>query len=159
MTIQNDISNRFAAVGRMDRISGQSASAIAIDIDRAGRLINSIRERHGAGSVVGDRKLCDLALDHALALAMKGRVSSSLGLGGSLGKRIAQAGLRGLAAENVGAGHSTMDSLLQDWQRSRGHRENLVDRRMTHFGLASAINPVSRYRTFWTLVLFRPASH
>ncbi|HSM41678.1 MAG TPA: CAP domain-containing protein [Afifellaceae bacterium] len=159
MAIQNDISDWFAAVSRMDGINGHSASARTIDNDHATQLINAIRARHGAGAVVHDHRLADLALNHALDMASNGRVTSSFGPGGNLGSRIARAGMRGTAAENIGAGHSTVDSLLQDWQRSRGHRQNLVDRRMTHFGLAAAANPVSRYRAYWALVLFRPASH
>jgi uncharacterized protein YkwD len=159
MDIQNDISEWIAVANPIEGVAGQAAAVRGVDIERATRLINTIRSRHGAKPVVFDRELADLALNHAVTMASNGRVTNSFGPGGGLRSRMAEAGLRGIAAENVGAGHSTVDSLLQDWQRSRGHLANLVHGRMTHFGLAAATNPVSRYRAYWTLILFRPASH
>jgi len=159
MDIQNDIHEWIAAASPIEGVDGQATTGKFIDIDRATRLINTIRSRHGAKPIVFDQGLADLALNHAITMASNGRVTNSFGPGGGLRSRLAEVGLRGIAAENVGAGHSTVDSLLQDWQRSRGHRANLVHGKMTHFGLAAATNPVSRYRAYWDLILFRPASH
>ncbi len=131
----------------------------SIDIDRTARLINQMRARHGAKPVLADAQLTTLALNHSMMMASNGRVTNSFGPGTGLRSRLAEAGVRGVAAENVGAGHSTVDSLIQDWGRSRGHLANLASERMTHFGFAAAINPLSRFRTYWTLILFRPPSH
>jgi uncharacterized protein YkwD len=159
MDIQNDLSEWATVAGQPEGVPGRITAIKPVDIERAMRLINSIRSRHGAKPVVFDHDLAGLALSHAQAMASNGRVTNSFGPGGGLRSRLAAAGFRGIAAENVGAGHSTVDSLLQDWQRSRGHRNNLVHPKMTHFGIAAVTNPVSRYRAYWTLILFRPASH
>ena len=159
MDIQNDISEWVAAASQLDNVAGEVRGVKSVDIERARHLINNIRSRNGAKPVLFDQGLADLAHDHAVAMASNGRVTNSFGPSGGLRSRLAAAGLRGVAAENVGAGHSTVDSLLQDWQRSRGHHGNLVHAKMTHFGLAAATNPISRYRLYWALILFRPASH
>jgi uncharacterized protein YkwD len=47
--------------------------------------------------------------------------------------------------------------VLQGWKKSRGHNRNLLLPDATQMGIALVINPDNRYRTFWTLVLGKPA--
>lgn len=129
-----------------------------IDISRAGKLLNQIRHRHGAGPVAPDKCLERLARVHALTMAERGRVANCFGPGTSLRSRLAAAGLHGVGAESVGAGHSTVDSLFQDWEQSRGHLRIMTSTGMARYGFAAATNPRSRYRTYWTLILLRPST-
>ena len=85
-------------------------------------MLNNIRVRQGLPPVVQDERLVALAQDHARMMAERGRVANSFGPGTSLRSRLASAGLRGVGAECVGAGHSTVDSLFQDWALSRAAR-------------------------------------
>jgi uncharacterized protein YkwD len=158
MALLNQI--QFEDAGQpLSRTADNAPDVKSIDIDRITRLINQIRARQGVKPVLADARLMDLALNHSLMMASNGRVANSFGPGTGLRSRLAEAGLHGVAAENVGAGHSTVDSLLQDWGRSRGHLANLASAKMTHFGFAAAVNPLSRFRTYRTLILFRPPSH
>ena len=91
-------------------------------------------------------------------MAEQGRVANAFGPGTSLRSRLAAAGMRGVGAECVGAGHSTVDSLFQDWAKSRGHLKIMTSPGMSSYGFAAAANPRSKYRTYWTLILLRPSS-
>jgi uncharacterized protein YkwD len=62
----------------------------------------------------------------------------------------------GTAAENVAAGQNTLADVLAAWRRSPGHNRNLLMAGVTSMGIAVAVAPESRYKTFWTLVLASP---
>lgn len=137
--------------------SGKLRALGQIDVGRAGKLLNRVRARYRLAPVVQDERLMALAQDHARMMAEQGRVTNSFGPGTGLRSRLAAAGLRGVGAECVGAGHSTVDSLFQDWAQSRGHLKIMTGAGMTRYGFAAAANPRSRYRTYWTLILLRPS--
>lgn len=138
---------------------GSLPSLKSIDVGRAGKLLNQIRARHGAAPVVADERLEALAAEHAGMMADLGWVTNDFGPGTSLRSRLAAAGLRGVGAESVGAGHSTVDSLFQDWAQSRGHCKIMTQPGMTSYGFSAATNPRSRYRIYWTLILLRPSTN
>ncbi len=158
MALLQDIQELEADGGNKSPRRGKLPSIKQIDVGRAGKLLNRIRVRHGLLPVVRDERLVMLAQDHARMMAELGRVANSLGPGTSLRSRLASAGLRGVGAECVGAGHSTVDSLFQDWAQSRGHLDIMTSSGMASYGFAAAANPRSRYRTYWTLILLRPSS-
>ena len=56
-------------------------------------------------------------------------------------------------AENVGAGHADVAETLAAWQRSPGHRANLLMPEATRFGMAKADAPETRFRNYWALIL------
>jgi len=134
-------------------------SAAKIDLRQAERYINRVRTRYGAGPVRMEDRLADAALSHSLMMARKGKMAHQFGPGTRLKDRINKAGIRGSAAENVGAGYSSVESVIDGWLRSPGHRHNLLNRKLTHIGMGAARNPASKYRTYWTLILVRPQAH
>lgn len=92
----------------------------------------------------------DAAAAHAQALASSGRFSHDGADGSSPHTRVARAGKRSCrTAENIARGQGELQAVLSDWMASRGHRRNMVDPRLTHFGLA-------RSGATWVLVLARP---
>ena len=156
----SQVIQELEAEGGIESSRGSKLSSLKhIDVGRAGKLLNRIRVRQGLSPVVQDERLVALAQDHASMMAERGRVTNSFGPGTSLRSRLAAAGLRGVGAECVGAGHSTADSLFQDWAQSRGHHKIMTSDGMTSYGFAAAANPRSRYRTYWTLILLRPSSN
>ena len=135
---------------------GHRVSVAKINLWQAERYINRVRVRHGAGRVRMEDRLVEAALRHSLMMARKGKLAHQFGPGTRFSARIRKAGNYGSAAENVGAGYSSMQSVIDGWLRSPGHRRNLLNRKLTHIGMAAAVNPTSRYRTYWTLILARP---
>jgi uncharacterized protein YkwD len=135
---------------------GPRVSAANIDLRKAERYINRVRVLHGAGPVRMEGRLIEAALRHSLMMARKGKMAHEFGPGTRFGDRIKKAGIHGSAAENVGAGYSSIESVVDGWLRSPGHRRNLLNRKLTHIGMAAAVNPASKYRTYWTLILARP---
>ncbi len=132
---------------------GPRVSAAKINLRQAERYINRVRARHGAGPVRMEGRLIKAALRHSLMMARKGKLTHQFGPGTRFKERIQKAGIRGSAAENISAGYSSMESVIDGWHRSPGHRRNLINRKLTHIGMAAAVNSASRYRTYWTLIL------
>jgi uncharacterized protein YkwD len=60
------------------------------------------------------------------------------------------------AGENIAAGQDSLADVLAAWRRSPGHNRNLLLRGATEIGIAVAVAPESRYKTFWTLILAAP---
>jgi uncharacterized protein YkwD len=143
------VSDAQAAIGRR-------VSVAKINLRQAEQYINQVRARHGAGPVRMEDRLVEAALSHSLMMAQKGKMAHQFGRGTRFRDRIKKAGIYGSAAENVGAGYSSMQSAIDGWLRSPGHRRNLLNRKLTHIGMAAAVNPASKYRTYWTLILARP---
>ena len=135
---------------------GPRVSVADIDLRQAERYINAVRARHGAGPVRMEGRLVKAALSHSMMMARKSKMAHQFGLGTRFSARIKRAGNYGRAAENVGAGNQSMESMVDGWMRSSGHRRNLLNKKLTHIGMAAAVNPASKYHTFWTLILARP---
>ncbi|MHA1189069.1 MAG: CAP domain-containing protein [Alphaproteobacteria bacterium] len=138
------------------RTSSAKITIAPLDVGRAERLLNAIRKRHGSDKVCLLASLQDVAARHSAAMAQRGRLAHDFGAGSSLRDRLANVEPHIMAAENVGAGYSTLESVLKGWMASRGHWRNMADSRLTHFGLAMATNPGSRNRNYWTLIMIRP---
>jgi len=62
--------------------------------------------------------------------------------------------------ENLAAGQRTLEEAVRGWLLSESHCRNLLDERYVEFGLAKVVSPnlKDRYRTYWALVLGRPAA-
>jgi uncharacterized protein YkwD len=57
------------------------------------------------------------------------------------------------AAENVGAGHRSLQEAMASWERSSGHRANLLMSSATRIGIARVDAPGKPYGVYWALVL------
>lgn len=55
--------------------------------------------------------------------------------------------------ENIAAGYSTVQSVIDGWLKSPGHCANIMNGRFKDIGLARQVNSASRYGTYWTLDL------
>ena len=92
-------------------------------------------ERHLA-PLRWDAALARAAREHALLMARWGAISHQFSGEPGLSERITNAGVRfTFAAENVGIAGSAAE-LHGLWMQSRGHRENLLDKRDTAAGIA-----------------------
>lgn len=124
----------------------------------AGRLINGYRATRGLKPLKLEKHLTRAAQLHSQDLAKGDRISHKGSDGSDPWGRVKSTGYRPrLAAENVGAGQMSFAEVLQGWKESPGHRRNLLLADATQMGIALETNPGSKYRTFWTLVLGKPA--
>lgn len=97
------------------------------------------------------------ALGHSQDMAANNYFSHTDLNGGSGGDRATQAGYNWSAwGENIGAGYSSVDAVMQDWIDSPGHCENLMRSQFTEVGAAKAFNFGSEYRTYWTQAFGKP---
>jgi uncharacterized protein YkwD len=129
------------------RAAGEAAVAAA--------LISRFRSEHGLGPVRSDTQLKAVATAQAAAMASAGVMAHDVA--GDFASRIEKAGLgRVRAAENIGAGFQSLSEVLEAWQKSAGHRENLLMSGVTRIGLARVAARRQSGGPYWTLVLAGP---
>jgi len=117
--------------------------------DYAG-AISAFRRAHGLPAVKLDGKLNAAALKQAQAMAASSSISHSAA--GNFSSRMAPL-RKSRAAENIGAGFLTFAEMLKEWEKSPGHRENLLLPGMRRVGVAFVDNQKSPYRKFWAMVI------
>lgn len=134
----------------------RQVTTIAIDAGQAVNVISAYRGANGLGKVKVDPRLMAAAADYAKAMGSQDRINHRIG--GTLPRRVAAAGYDwGAAAENLGAGYPTLNSALDAWKRSPGHRKNLLSPNVTEIGVAAVGTPPgSKHRTYWALILAAP---
>lgn len=109
--------------------------------------VNAYRAANGRGAVSSDPVLGQAAAEHAIAMARSGRLGHD-----RFRARMRRNGISGSAAENVAVGQADIAAVLAAWQRSRGHRRNLLGG-FSRVGLAVARDPASGNRPYWTMIL------
>ena len=114
--------------------------------------VNAFRIKNRRGTVALDARLTKAAARQSETQAKRNRIGHD-GLGGSRPKdRAARAGYRAkIASENVASGQKSFSDVMQSWEGSAGHRENLLRPEVTAIGVAMAKS--SSDRPYWTLVL------
>lgn len=128
---------------------------VAVDRLKAEAMINEIRQRNGSSPLENMDQLQRAARSHALTMAKKGKIAHDFGRGTRLSDRLSGVSNYSYASENVGAGYSSLESVLKGWIASRGHRRNLLNSRATHFGIGMATNSATRYLSYWALILIK----
>jgi hypothetical protein len=69
--------------------------------------------------------------------------------GGTPEQRLAAVGITGTWGENIAAGISDPDAVVDAWMASPGHQSNLLSPAFTHVGLGLGTNPNSQWQTYW----------
>lgn len=125
---------------------------LSIATTDARAAINAFRDAARLSRLDNDPGLMALATQQAIAMAASGTMSHTVA--GTLQDRLAAGGYRiRSAAENIGYGQPTLDVVLGSWMQSAPHRANILDQRMTEFGVGAAtVNGV----TYWALILATP---
>ncbi len=113
----------------------------------AARYLNGHRTKAGLRPVSSVRPLVDAASAQCAIMIAHGRIGHSFGPGTSFGERMRRAGIGpGYQAENVARGQRSVADVMQAWMNSRGHRRNMLDPKMSAFGIAFK-------NGYWALVL------
>lgn len=75
---------------------------------------------------------------HANDMVQRNFFSHSGSNGSTVGKRVRALGYRYcIVAENISKGHRTQTAVMQGWANSSGHYRNMVNRKVSEFGLAN----------------------
>ena len=56
----------------------------------------------------------------------------------------------GSVAENIAAGRSTAQAVVDDWMQSTGHCQNIMNSGLRVIGIGYAFNQSSTYSHYWT---------
>lgn len=120
--------------------------------------VNRLRAEAGVPPLVENARLDAAAQDHAEDMMSRNYYDHRSPEGKDVGDRLKAEGYSWrLAAENLAAGHVTVDSVLDAWMQSSGHRANLLRPNVTDFGFGLAVGPFdSRYRVFWVQTFAAP---
>lgn len=130
----------------------------SVNPDRAVALINEYRQSKGREPLVADARLSAIAADTARKLAARNTLNTEMHTPKGLQRRLAAANYaEGRAAENLGAGYPTLVMAVEGWQKSSGHRKNLLNRELTNAGIGLALSDKGPYYSYWVLILATPA--
>lgn len=124
-----------------------------VDAGEAAAMISAIRARNGLGPVSVDPDLMSRAEHQARAMARAGVMSHTVG--GDFERRM-RGRLTTAAAENVGAGYTSLEAVMASWVASPGHYSNLLLPEATSIGIAVAFNAESAFGNFFSLILAGP---
>ena len=124
--------------------------APAQDIDSFSAALNAQRAANGLAPLAYHPDLAEAATQQAVFMARNNALSHSGPGNNSVGDRVRAAGYcwRNVA-ENVALIPGNEAAVIAAWMGSDGHRRNILNRRLQHFGIARAEGG------FWTLVLAR----
>lgn len=129
--------------------------------DQVVALTNQERLAHGCGPVTMDNRLRLAADGHSQDMALNDYFSHTAPDGTSPWDRIrAQGYVYSMAGENIAAGYSSPESVVQGWMNSDGHRANILNCGFIHIGVGYYYiqNDTGNvnYRHYWTQVFASP---
>jgi uncharacterized protein YkwD len=118
-------------------------------------LINAERRKEGLGTFKPNPVLYGVARAHSANMAKQAKLEHKLDDKTSF-DRIKAAGYRySMAAENLARGDVTMAEIVQEWMKSKTHRQNMLEAGFTEIGLGLARDGMGE--TYYTQILATPA--
>jgi len=111
-----------------------------------------------APAVAWNDALTQAALGHSQDMVAHNFFSHTGSSGSTMGQRITVAGYAWSAAgENIAAGQTSVNSVVDGWIASPGHCANIMNAAYVHIGLACVPGTsANAYPTYWTLDLAKP---
>jgi hypothetical protein len=114
-------------------------------------LVNLEREIENLHPLIWDNALGSAARDHSTDMAQQNYFSHTSLDGRVFYQRITAAGyLYGTCGENIAAGHSSPQAVMNGWMNSPGHRANILDSAFCDLGVGYAFGSASAYGHYWT---------
>jgi uncharacterized protein YkwD len=113
--------------------------------------VNAEREKEGVPPLVPDPRLDLAAQKHAEDMLARIYYSHESPEGTLPRQRVQATGFVGDAVgENIAAGHFSVDTVMNAWLHSSGHRRNILESRFSHFGVGLAVGGYEhRYQVIW----------
>jgi uncharacterized protein YkwD len=141
-------------------LGAQPASSdqeMIIDTSQVLQLVNDYRRSNGLQPLTLVKSLDRAAMALSADMAKHNRLSHTGPNGANLAKRLKAAGYNfGLAAENIGAGQTTLAELIESWKNDPSQSRNLLLPDATQMGIAYKYRPDTNFKTYWTLVVAAP---
>ena len=118
------------------------------------QLTNQQRAKYGLPALATDWELSRVARYKSVDMRDKNYFSHTSPTYGSPFTMMKNFGIRyTAAAENIAAGQTTPQEVVNSWMNSPGHRQNILDSRMTHIGVGYAKG--GSYRHYWTQMFIK----
>lgn len=118
------------------------------------RSVNAFRAENGLGPLKTEPRL--VAAAEAQSRAMAAKADMDHYVDGPLPQRVKRYGYQfSTAAENIAMGQKDFEAAMAGWEKSPGHRRNLLDPKMTEAGFAAARDKTTG-RIYWTQIFGRP---
>ncbi len=125
------------------------SSASAFE-QRVLELVNKERAARGLSVLKWSNELASVARAHSKDMHDRGFFSHTNPDGKSPFDRIKAAGISySYAAENIAAGQSTPEAVVEGWMNSKGHRENILNANLKYLGVGF-YEAVGGYKYYWT---------
>ncbi len=119
-------------------VSAQATATFEIEAEILA-IVNEYRSSKGLQPFVSSDYVSKVAREHSSAMARKatpyGHKGSNL-----RAKKIKQEIVCGLVGENAAVGQQNAREVVNAWIKSRGHRENILERQFTLTGIGVAKN-------------------
>ncbi|KAL4125515.1 hypothetical protein PRIC2_009098 [Phytophthora ramorum] len=113
--------------------------------------VNKERRARGLRELCMNKKLQNAAQGHSNDMAAKDYMAHTSPDGSTMAQRIKDAGYdRTASGENVAAGHTSVQQVMEAWMNSEHHRDNILRNKFTHFGCGYAYSESSTYQHYWT---------
>jgi uncharacterized protein YkwD len=121
------------------------------------QLINAERAKVGLSALSAQEQIYSAAQLHSSDMACNNYLSHT-GLDGStVGERTQRQGYSwSSVGENIAAGYSSPESVVQGWMNSPGHKANILGASYTEIGIGYAFGNASGYGSYWTAVFGSP---
>lgn len=118
------------------------------------QLTNAQRAKYGLPPLAADWELSRVARYKSADMRDKNYFSHTSPTYGSPFTMMKNFGINySAAAENIAAGQATPQEVVNAWMNSAGHRQNILDSRMTHIGVGYAKG--GSYRHYWTQMFIK----
>lgn len=117
---------------------------------------NRLRQARGLAPVSPNPVLAKAAAQHACDMAQRGLMSHRGTRTTGPAQRVKALGYRPtITAENIAAGPFSLQRVLNEWNRSAGHRDNILISQMSEVGIGSALGADGK-TMFWAAVYSDP---
>ena len=138
----------LAACGTLQQ-PGQGAGVS----DAAAPAIAQIRRENNLLPLIPDSRLEGAALQQATYMARSGQLTHATGWRRDFASRMRKADIHGFREENIAYGRFDRSKVLDIWMHSPPHRRNMLNPKVTRFGLAYVDDGKNDGRRYWAMVL------
>ena len=121
--------------------------------DAAAPALANIRRENGLSPLTPDRRLEQAALQQATYMARAGDLTHTTGWRRDFASRMRKADIHGFREENIAYGRFDTVKVLDIWMHSPPHRRNMLNPKVTRFGLAYVDDGKGDGRRYWAMVL------
>ena len=125
---------------------------------RAIELINGERVHAGLPALVAQDQLIAAARSHSADMACNDYFNHADRSGVTVDIRASASGyVWSVVGENIAAGYSTPENVVEGWMNSVEHKANILNADFTQIGIGYVFNKSSSYIYYWTAVFGKPS--